>query len=101
MVWSGIVHYFTSYTQPYQMMEAKMPVLPLRACLTGTFWNAVLVVAGALNPAVNSSTCVLNICSELMFYSGNLGIELLFGTFVLPLSWLAGHCEHHHKVAVP
>ena len=66
-VWSGIVHYFTSYAQSYQMMEAKMPVLPLRACLTGTFWEANLVVAGALNPAVNSSTCVLNICSELMF----------------------------------
>ena len=63
----GIVHYFTSYSKLCQIMEAKMPVQALRGSLVGTFWNAVLVVAGALNSAVNSSTCVLNICSELMF----------------------------------
>ena len=63
----GIVPDITSYSKLCQIMEAKMPVQALRASLTGMFWKANPVVAGAPNSAVIISTCVLNICSELMF----------------------------------
>ena len=57
-----------------------------------------LVVAGAPNPAVIISTCVLNICSELMFYSG---VWFAWLDIVNPVTlWTRsqpGHCEKIHN----